>query len=178
MGLHGLAFSGRRRGSAEGGRRDGTAADGSDARRQVGRRVRPLPRALGSGRPRRARRRRVRRVLQGLDRAWARRPPVRRSSSVGELLLAGLHPGPDLGTERPQPGTQLAQAVGEVRADAGGREVLRGLGGPAGQVGARGEPDAEPEQPLHPPPPAAATPRACAPASLPARRALTALLSP
>ena len=27
-------------------------------------------------------------------------------------------PGPDLGTERTQPGAELAQAVGEVRTDA------------------------------------------------------------
>ena len=64
-------------------------------------------------------------------------------------MLALGHARAHLGPERAEARAELAQAVGEVGADAGGGEALRGGLRPAGDVGARGEADAEPEQPLH-----------------------------
>jgi hypothetical protein len=116
VGLHGLAFSvltcpdgsvqARRWGPVNGNGRGGVVLGGRGDRRAG---VRPLPGALEP-------------ADRSEDPPARRRASVRRTGApleqVRQLLLAGLHPGADLGAERTQPGTQLAQTVGQVRADA------------------------------------------------------------
>ena len=93
-------------------------------------------------------------------------------------LGVGLAAGAYLTRRAAEAAQNLTPAgIGANLAD-GLRELGAGLGGPASQVGPGGEPDAKPEQALHRRRPRRPRRRACAPASLPSRRALTALLRP